>query len=309
KYTERPGIVSLECGFHGRTLMAMSLTSKVKPYKFGFGPFAPEVYKVHSPYCYRCLFNATYPGCGLHCLEYVQRFLAAEAAAEKIAAVVVEVVQGEGGFIVCPKDFLLGLKELCKQYGIVYIVDEIQTGFGRTGRMFASEHYGLEPDLMALAKSIAAGLPLSAVVGRAEIMDAPAPGEVGGTYGGNPVSCAAALAAIDKVSADDLPARARHIGQVMLERLTALKEKYPLVGDVRGLGAMVGMELVRDRKTKEPATAQTSEIISRCAAKGLITLKAGIYDNVVRFLVPLVVTDEQLEWGLAVLESVVSEVA
>ncbi|MBC7334978.1 MAG: aminotransferase class III-fold pyridoxal phosphate-dependent enzyme, partial [Clostridia bacterium] len=141
KYTERSGIVALECAFHGRTLMAMSLTSKVKPYKFGFGPFAPEVYKVHSPYCYRCLFNATYPGCGLHCLEYVQRFLAAEAAAEKIAAVVVEVVQGEGGFIVCPKEFLLGLKELCKQYGIVYIVDEVQTGFGRTGKMFASEHY------------------------------------------------------------------------------------------------------------------------------------------------------------------------
>ncbi|MGB9825461.1 MAG: 4-aminobutyrate--2-oxoglutarate transaminase, partial [Desulfofundulus sp.] len=251
-YARKPGIIAFECAFHGRTLMAMSLTSKVKPYKFGFGPFAPEVYKVPSAYCYRCYFNSTYPECGLHCLENFTRFFAAEVAPENIAAMIIEPVQGEGGFIVPPPEFLPGLQELCEEHGIILIVDEVQTGFARTGRVFAVEHWGVQPDLMTVAKSIASGLPLSGVIGRAEIMDAPDPGHIGGTYGGNPISCAAALATIDYMLEQKLADRAARIGEMAMGRLRAMQEKYSLIGDVRGLGAMVAMELVKDRKTKEP---------------------------------------------------------
>ncbi|SHE92654.1 4-aminobutyrate aminotransferase / (S)-3-amino-2-methylpropionate transaminase [Desulfofundulus australicus DSM 11792] len=308
-YAKKPGIIAFECAFHGRTLMAMSLTSKVKPYKFGFGPFAPEVYKVPSAYCYRCYYNSTYPGCGLHCLENFTRFFAAEVAPENIAAMIIEPVQGEGGFIVPPPEFLPGLQKICEKHGIILIVDEVQTGFCRTGRMFAVEHWGVQPDLMTVAKSIASGLPLSGVIGRADVMDAPDPGHIGGTYGGNPISCAAALATIDYMQEQKLADRAAKIGETALGRLRAMQEKYPLIGDVRGLGAMVAMELVRDRKTKEPAKEEAGRIIQECYKRGLIIIGAGIFGNVVRMLMPLTITDEQLEQGFSILEEVVAEVA
>jgi 4-aminobutyrate aminotransferase/(S)-3-amino-2-methylpropionate transaminase len=225
-----------------------------------------------------------------------------------VAALIAEPVQGEGGFIVPPPEFLPGLKQICEKHGILFILDEIQTGFGRTGKLFAAEHFGLEPDLMAIAKSLAAGFPLSAVTGRAEVMDAPAPGEIGGTYGGNPVSCAAALQVIEIMKEEALPERANWIGSVMMERLKAMQEKYPVIGDVRGLGAMTAIELVNDRKTKEPAKEITSRLAAECYKRGLIFLSAGIYSNVLRFLMPLVTTAEELDQATDILEASLQEV-
>jgi 4-aminobutyrate aminotransferase/(S)-3-amino-2-methylpropionate transaminase len=294
-YTGKPGVIAFEAGFHGRTLLTMTLTSKVKPYKHQFGPFAPEIYKVPSAYCYRCLFGATYPQCGLACLEHFERFFVTEADPDHIAAMAIEPVQGEGGFIVPPKEFLPGLREICSRHGIVLIVDEVQTGFARTGRMFASEHFGVTPDLMTLAKGIASGLPLSAVVGRAEIMDAPTPGRIGGTFGGNPVSCAAALATIDALEQKGLSARAEQIGSRLTERLTALQERYPQMGDVRSLGAMVAVEFVTDPQTKKPAKETAAALIGECFRRGLLVMGAGIFSNVVRLLPPLVATEGQVD--------------
>ncbi len=305
---KRTGIVAFECAFHGRTLMTMTLTSKVKPYKFGFGPFAPDVYKVPSAYCYRCYYNSTYPGCGMHCLERFDRFFAAEVAPENIAAMIIEPVQGEGGFLVPPKEFLPGLKSICEKHGIVFIADEVQTGFGRTGKMFAVEHFGVEPDLMTVAKSIAAGMPISGVVGKAEIMDAPDPGHIGGTYGGNPVSCVAGLATIDYIQSNNLADRASALGSRAIDRMKGLQEKYPMIGDVRGLGSMVAMELVKDPKTKEPAKEAAGQIVSECYKRGLLLLGAGIFSNVVRMLMPLSITDEQFDQGFAILEDVLADV-
>ncbi|KJS12050.1 MAG: 4-aminobutyrate aminotransferase [Peptococcaceae bacterium BRH_c8a] len=306
-YTKRTGVISFECAFHGRTLMTMTLTSKVKPYKFGFGPYAPEVYKIPSAYCYRCYYRSTYPGCGMHCLEQFDRMFAAEVAPENVAAMIIEPVQGEGGFIVPPKEFLPGLQEICRKHGIVFISDEVQTGFGRTGKMFASEHWGLEPDLMTVAKSIASGMPLSGVVGRAEIMNAPEPGHVGGTYGGNPVSCAAALATIDYMEKENLVERARQIGEKTRARMLEMKDKYPVIGDVRGLGAMNAIELVKNRETKEPAKDEAAAVSKYCIENGVIVIGAGIFSNVIRTLIPLAITDEQLNRGLDVLEQAVAK--
>ncbi|CCO07410.1 4-aminobutyrate--2-oxoglutarate transaminase [Desulforamulus hydrothermalis] len=302
KYTGKTGIISLECGFHGRTLMAMTLTSKVKPYKYGFGPFAPDVYKIPSAYCYRCYYGLQYPGCGLRCLEQLERFFTAECPADKIAAVIAEPVQGEGGFIVPPPEFLPGLQAICQENDIVFIADEVQTGFGRTGKMFACEHYDLQPDLMTLSKAIAAGFPISAVVGRADVMDAPNPGEIGGTYGGNPIACTAALAVIDKIQREDLCARANCIGAQIKERLKDMQEKFPAIGDVRGLGAMVAVEFVKDRQTREPDQELTARLVAECYKRGLVVLAAGIFSNVLRFLPPLVMTDGQLNEALDILE-------
>ncbi|GAB6157166.1 4-aminobutyrate--2-oxoglutarate transaminase [Desulfotomaculum varum] len=302
KYTGKTGVISLECGFHGRTLMAMTLTSKVKPYKYGFGPFAPDVYKIPSAYCYRCYYGLQYPGCGLRCLEQLERFFTAECPADKIAAVIAEPVQGEGGFIVPPPEFLPGLQAICQDNDIVFIADEVQTGFGRTGKMFASEHYDLQPDLMTLSKAIAAGFPISAVVGRADVMDAPNPGEIGGTYGGNPIACTAALAVIDKIQREDLCARANRIGAQIKERLRGMQEKYQAIGDVRGLGAMIAVEFVKDRQTKEPDKELTARLVAECYKRGLVVLAAGIFSNVLRFLPPLVMTDGQLNEALDILE-------
>lgn len=308
KHTGKTGVISLECGFHGRTFMAMTLTSKVKPYKYGFGPFAPDVYKIPSAYCYRCFFGLQYPVCRLRCLEQIERFFTAECPGDKIAAVIAEPVQGEGGFIVPPPEFLPGLQSICKDNNIMFIADEVQTGFGRTGRMFASEHYDLQPDLVTMSKAIAGGFPISAVVGRAEVMDAPNPGEIGGTYGGNPVSCVAALAVIEKIEREQLCERANVIGVQITQRLKGLQEKYDVIGDVRGLGAMAAVELVKDRQTKEPNKEITAQLVAECYKRGLVVLSAGIFSNVLRFLPPLVITDGQLNEALDILEEALEAV-
>lgn len=300
--TRRTGIIAFECAFHGRTLMTMSLTSKVKPYKYGFGPFAPDIYKVPSAYCYRCHYRSSYPGCGMHCLENFERFFTTEIDAEHIAAMIIEPVQGEGGFLVPPPEFLPGLKAICEKNGILLIADEVQTGFARTGKMFAIENWGVEPDLMTTAKSIAAGVPLSAVTGKAEYMDAPDGGNIGGTYGGNPLACVAGLETIKYIEEKALCSRATKIGEVTMSRLKALQERCPAIGDVRGVGAMIGIELVKDRETKEPAKELTGKIIQYCLEQGVMLISAGVFGNVIRLLIPLVVTDEQLDRGLTILE-------
>lgn len=300
-YTGRPAMVSFENAFHGRTYMAMTLTSKVMPYKKGFGPYCPEVYRMPFAYCYRCAFGLRYPECDLRCADALDDFFVNHVDPQSVAAVIAEPVQGEGGFVVPPKDYFIRVQEICRSRDILFIMDEIQTGIGRTGRLFASEHFGVEPDIIVAAKSLAAGLPLASVTGRAEVMDKVHVGGLGGTYGGNPLACRAALAVLDAVDGAFLE-RASRLGQTVLSRFLEFKEKYPLVGDVRGLGPMVAMELVRDRSTKAPAGDETKEIIKRCWQRGLILISCGQYSNVIRTLMPLVITDEQLQRGLSILE-------
>jgi 4-aminobutyrate aminotransferase / (S)-3-amino-2-methylpropionate transaminase / 5-aminovalerate transaminase len=311
--TGRPNIIAFQNAFHGRTLMGMSLTGKDQPYKVGFAPFAPGVYHAVFPYSYRCpepscVHNGGTEACPIERGEAIEQMLRTDVPANQVAAIIVEPVQGEGGFVVAPPEFLRRLREICTREGIVLIADEIQTGFGRTGSMFAVEHGSVEPDVMVLAKSLGAGMPVAAVVGKAEIMDAPVPGSIGGTFGGNPVACRAALAVLDLFERDNLVMRSQEIGQVVSGRFREMQERYSLIGEVRGLGAMVAMELVSDRKTKEPAREETSGIIHRCHEAGLIIIKAGLYDNVVRVLVPLVVTREQLQEGLDILEQALAAV-
>ncbi len=302
-HTRRPAVIAFENAFHGRTLLTMSMTAKVNPYKYNFGPFAPEIYRLPYPYCYRCPFGLSYGSCGMHCLEYIEESFATHIAPDNVAAMVVETVIGEGGFIIPPPEFLPALKKLCERFGILYVADEIQSGYGRTGKMLACEHYGLEPDLVTLAKSIAGGLPLSAVIGPAEVMDTPVVGGLGGTYSGNPVACTAALAVLETIAKENLMERATALGQTAMERFKEMQERYPVVGDVRGLGAMVGIELVNDRLSKEPAPEATKKVMQYCYEHGLILVKAGMHDNIVRLLLPLVTTDEQLLAGLEVIEA------
>lgn len=307
-YTKRPGILCFENAFHGRTAIGMSLTSKVKYYKYGFWPFSPEVYRAPYAYCYRCSYNLKYPSCNIYCAEFIsEKFFDLYAAAESIAAIVVEPVQGEGGFIVPPKEYLGRLQKICKDHGIVLIIDEIQTGFGRTGKMFAYEHSGVEPDILITAKSLAAGMPLAAVTGKAEIMDSVENGGVGGTFGGNPVCCRAGLAVLKILKEKGLVERANEIGKKIMEKFHSFSEKYPFVGDVRGLGAMNAMEIVVDKKQSKPDGDLAKAIVKRCYEKGLIMLTAGGFSNVIRHLVPLVVTDEQLEKGLKILDEAMAE--
>jgi 4-aminobutyrate aminotransferase / (S)-3-amino-2-methylpropionate transaminase / 5-aminovalerate transaminase len=294
-YTRRPAVIAFEGGFHGRTLLSLSLTSKVHPYKAGLGPFAPEVYRVPFPNGYRG------PDCST-ALEALERAFQTQVPAEQVAAIVIEPVQGEGGFVVCPQDFMAGVRRLCDRHGIVLVADEVQTGVARTGRFFAMEHYGVEPDLLTVAKSIAGGLPLSGVLGRAEIMDSPAESAVGGTYIGNPVAQAAALAVLDVVEDEDLCERAAAIGEVVRARMTDWHGRFEAVGDVRGLGAMLAIELVRDRGTMEPAPELATLIAEQALGRGLMLLKAGVYSNVIRVLVPLVISDGELDEALDVWE-------
>jgi 4-aminobutyrate aminotransferase/(S)-3-amino-2-methylpropionate transaminase len=305
--TGRPAIIAFEDAFHGRTLLALSLTSKMKPYKFGFAPYAPEIYRMPYAYCYRCAFDLEYPSCELRCAYFLRDFFHTHISAEQVAALIVEPVLGEGGFVVPPKEYFKVLKKICEEDGIVFIADEVQTGFGRTAKMFAMEHYEVEPDITVMAKSIAGGLPLSAITGKAELMDHPQVGGLGGTYAGNPVACRAALAVLDQFEKMDLLKKAEKIGKKVLEKFKEFHEHYPVVGDVRGIGAMVGMELVADRKTKEPATAFTKKLIDLCREKGLLMISAGTYSNIIRPLMPLVVTDQQLEEGLSIIEEGLSE--
>lgn len=305
--TGRSAIITFQDAFHGRTLLALTLTSKTRPFKLGFGPFAPEVYRIPYAYCYRCAFDLTYPDCGLKCAHSLRDFFDTHVPAEQVAALIVEPVLGEGGFVIPPPEYLSTLKRICEEKGIVFIADEIQTGFGRTARMLAVEHFAIEPDMVVMAKSLAGGVPLAAVTGKAEIMDHPPAGGLGGTYGGNPVACQAALAVLDCFETHGLLSRAAEIGARTLQRFHAFQENHSIIGDVRGLGAMVGMELVIDRRSKEPATALTGQVIARCREKGLLLVSAGVHSNVIRPLMPLVIADDQLERGLTIIGEALGE--
>jgi 4-aminobutyrate aminotransferase / (S)-3-amino-2-methylpropionate transaminase / 5-aminovalerate transaminase len=294
-YTKRQAVICFEGAFHGRTLLSMTLTSKTHPYKAGLGPFAPEVYRVPFPHSYRGPDVQT-------ALASLERALLTQVAPESVAAVVIEPVLGEGGFVVAPQEFLAGVRRICDEHGMVLVVDEVQTGFGRTGKMWAIEHYGIEPDLMTVAKSIAAGLPLSAVIGRAEIMDAPPDSAIGGTYVGNPVAQAAALAVLDVFADEGLVARAAAIGETIRARMESWQEQFDAIGDVRGLGMMLAIELVSDRERKEPAPEAATAIVQEALGRGLLLLKSGIYSNCIRVLAPLVLTDAEVDEALDVWE-------
>ena len=295
-YTKRPAVIAFEGGFHGRTMLSMTLTSKTHPYKAGLGPFAPEVYRVPFAHEYR-------GPSAQEALAALERAFVTLVAPETVAAIIVEPVQGEAGFLVAPQEFLRGVREICDRHGIVLVVDEVQTGFGRTGKMFAIEHYGIEPDLMTVAKSIAAGLPLSGVLGKQEIMDAPPDSAVGGTYVGNPVAQAAALAVLDVFDEEGLVDRANEIGEAIRARMLQWQERWSAIGDVRGLGAMLAIELVRDPATKEPAPELAAAVVEAAAERGLLLLKAGLFSNCIRVLVPLVIGDGELDEALAAWEA------
>ncbi|MGM9988228.1 MAG: 4-aminobutyrate--2-oxoglutarate transaminase [Bacillaceae bacterium] len=307
KYTGRTGIVSFTRAFHGRTLLGMSLTSKVKPYKFQMGPFAPATYKAPFPYLLHKPSGLSDEQYANFLIQQFEDFLYTEVAPEEVAAVIMEPVQGEGGFIVPPKTFVQAVARICKQHGIIFIADEIQTGFARTGKMFASEHFELEPDIITLSKSLAAGVPISAVVGRSEIMDAPSPGEIGGTYGGSPLGCVAALEVIKLMEENNLSDRAAVIGNRIQVYFTDLQKEIPYIAEIRGLGAMIGIEFLHD-ETKAPLKEFVAKVAKDCYEKGVILLSAGVHGNVLRFLSPLIITDEQLEEGLGVIGSIIKDV-
>lgn len=304
-YTKRPAVVCFEDAFHGRTLLAMSLTSKTHPYKAGFEPFASDIYRIPFAYPYRSAAGSSAADFARHLEDAFKRIVAPES----VAAVIAEPVLGEGGFVVPPKDYFALLQKICRKHGILFIADEVQAGIGRTGKWFASEHFGIEPDLLASAKSLGGGLPLSAVTGRAEIMDAPGVGSLGGTFGGHPLSCVAALAALETIEAEGLLARSVALGERFERRAAAWQRRWPLVGEVRGLGGMCAIELVRDPATREPADSETREVARFCYEHGLIAITAGTYGNVMRVLVPLVITDAQFDEGLGVLEAALAAVA
>ena len=298
--TGRQAVVVFDHAYHGRTNLTMALTARNMPYKQGFGPFAGEVYRMPMAYPFR--WPTGPDNCGPEAAAQAIDLITTQIGPENVAAVLIEPIQGEGGFIVPGEGFLPALVEFCRKHGIVFIADEIQTGFARTGRLFACEHEGIVPDLITTAKGIAGGLPLAAVTGRAELMDAVHGGGLGGTYGGNPVACAAALAALETIEQDNLVERARAIGDVLLSRLRALAERYDIIGDVRGRGAMVAMELVAGAGDKTPNPEALASVVKYCHAKGLILLTAGTYGNVIRLLPPLVISDALLDEGLTIIE-------
>ena len=300
-YTKRPAVIVFEGAFHGRTMLAMTMTSKTHPYKAGLGPFAPEVYRVPYPHSYRGPDTAT-------ALAALERAFLTQVAPESVAAIVMEPVLGEGGFVVAPTEFVQGIRQICDEHGIVFVVDEVQTGYGRTGRMWAIQHYDVEPDLMIVAKSIAGGLPLSGVIGKAEIMDAPDDSAIGGTYVGNPVAQAAALAVLDVFNEENLVERAGAIGDTIRSRMEAWRERWDAVGDVRGLGAMLAIELVLDSETKEPDADRATAVVEEAAQNGLLLIKSGTDGNCIRVLTPLVVTDAELDEALGVWEDALAAV-
>jgi 4-aminobutyrate aminotransferase/(S)-3-amino-2-methylpropionate transaminase len=308
-YTRRPAIIAFEDAFHGRTYMAMAMTSKTHPYKAGFEPFPAEVYRIPYAYCYRCSYSMTYPSCAVFCARHLEDTFKRVVAAESVAAVIVEPILGEGGFVTPPPEFYPALGEICRKHGILLIADEVQTGFARTGAMFASERLGLDPDLVVMAKSLTGGLPMAAVTGRADIMDVPGSGQLGGTFAGNPAACEAALAVLDMIEKDNLCARANDLGDRFRKRAAKWRSQWELVGDVRGLGAMQALELVRSKATRQPADAETRQVSQFCYEHGLVTITAGSYSNVIRLLMPLVITDAQMDEGLDVLEAALAHVA
>ncbi len=303
-YTGRSGVICFDNAFHGRTLLTMTLTSKVRPYKLHLGALAPAIFRAHYAYCYRCPWGLSYPECQVYCGEeyFEEDFFKHHVDPEEVAAVILEPVQGEGGFITPPPEYLAKIRRVCDRHGILLIVDEVQTGFGRTGRLFASEHFGVEADLITSAKSLAGGLPLGAVTGTAKIMDSVHPGGLGGTYAGNPLACRAALAVLEVIQEERLVARAEELGQRVLRELTRLRDKYQVIGDVRGLGAMLAIELVKDRASKRPASDEAKKLTAFCREHGLIILDCGTLGNNIRTLMPLTITLDQLAKGLTILE-------
>ena len=301
-HTRRSAVIAFAGGFHGRTLACMSLTGKVQPYKAGFGPMLPEIFHAPFPSDYHGVSTAM-------ALGALEQLFKTDVDPARVAAMIVEPVQGEGGFYVAPAEFLRGLRALCDQHGIVLIIDEIQTGFARTGRMFAIEHSGVEADLVTLAKSLAGGVPLAAVVGKSEIMDSPPAGGLGGTYAGSPLGCAAGLAVLEVIETEQLCARADRIGSAVLARLRALQSRWSCIGEVRGQGAMVAMELVKDRRPDAPDAELTKALVQAAGRRGLVLLSCGVYANVIRFLMPLTIPDSVLAEGLAILEAALEDVA
>ena len=310
-YTGRPAVIAFENAFHGRTLLGVSLTSKTDPYKKGFGPFAPEIYRVPAPYPYRCPSGKNCSGgCQGDCFGALEKAMTGYVHPESVAAVIVEPVSGEGGFLPFPDFYLRQLREFCDKYGIVLIVDEVQTGFGRTGKMFAIEHSGVVPDIVTTAKSMGGGMPIAGVTGKAEIMDSVHVGGLGTTYGGNPLACAAALAVMDAFEEDDILGKANVLGERVMGAMRDIQEKHPdFVGDVRGLGAMTAMELVKNAESKTPDKERTGEVVEAALQEGLLLLTAGQYGNVIRTLMPLNIADDELEEGLAILARVFDDVA
>ena len=308
-YTKRPAVICFEDAFHGRSLLALGLTSKTSPYKIGFAPFPSDIYRIPYAYCYRCAFGKKYPSCELACAEHLQEVFKRVVSPESVAAVIAEPLLGEGGFITPPKEFFRTIADICKRHGILFIADEVQTGIARTGTLFASEQFGVEPDMLIAAKSLGGGLPIASVTGRAEIMDAPGVGGLGGTFIGNPVSCAAALAVLDMVESENLCGRARSLGDRFVERAKQLQRRWPIIGAIHGAGAMRAIELVRDPETREPADAETKQVVRYCYEHGLLTISAGTFGNIIRLLMPLVITDQQFDEALQVMEEALAQAA
>ncbi|MDL1900066.1 4-aminobutyrate--2-oxoglutarate transaminase [Anaerolineae bacterium CFX9] len=301
-HTKRPAIIVFEGAYHGRTNLTLAMTSKYGLFKKGFGPFAPEVYRLPFPNLYRRPAGMSEEDYLDDCIARLDNALIAQVDPEAVAAIVIEPVQGEGGFIPAPARFLERIREICTQHGIVMIADEVQCGFGRTGRLFAVEHYGIVPDMIVTAKSIAAGMPLAAVTGRAEIMDAPHPGGLGGTYSGNPLACAAAIEAIEMIRQPEFLQRACDVGDRLRSHLLRIQDANEMVGDVRGLGAMVLMEFVTNRETKTPlGAAETVQVVQESLKRGVVAMRAGLYANAIRLLPPLNISDEQIDEGMGVI--------
>src|ERR1017187_923391 len=300
-HTRRSAVIAFSGAFHGRTLATMTLTGKVQPYKSGFGVLLPEVFHVPFPSAYHGVTPQ-------QSLAAIEQLFKADLDPSRVAALIIEPVQGEGGFYIAPPEFLRSLRALCDSHGIVLVADEIQSGFARTGRMFAFEYSGVEPDLMTVAKSIAGGLPLSAMVGKAQIMDAPPPGGLGGTYAGSPPACAAALAVLDVIAEGQLVERSRVLGTQLMARLKALQAKCPAIGEVRGLGSMVAIELVKSRRADQPDAELTRALVQAAATRGLVILSCGVYGNVIRLLAPLTISDALLNEGLDLLEAALTDV-
>jgi 4-aminobutyrate aminotransferase/(S)-3-amino-2-methylpropionate transaminase len=303
-YTRRAGVICFDNAFHGRTLLTMTLTSKVRPYKLHLGALAPGIFRAHFPYCYRCPWGLTYPSCRVSCGgEYFEEdFFKHHVDPEEVAAIILEPIQGEGGFISPPPEYLGQIRRVCDRHGILLIADEVQTGFGRTGKLFASEHFGVEADIITSAKSLAGGLPLGAVTGTAKIMDSVHPGGLGGTYSGNPLACRAALAVLDVIDGEGLLAKAEELGRRVREELMRLYARYEAIGEIRGLGAMLALELVKDRASKKPAAEEAKKLTTFCREHGLIILDCGTLGNNIRTLMPLTITPDQLAKGFRILE-------
>ncbi|MGL2994739.1 4-aminobutyrate--2-oxoglutarate transaminase [Flavobacterium sp. TSSA_36] len=307
-YTKRPAIICFEGAYHGRTMLTLSLTSKYGLFKKGFGSYAQDIYRFHSPNVYRRPDSMTEEQYIDFCIERFDQNLISHVDPSAVAAIIIEPVQGEGGFIPVPKRFLEKIRQVCDTHGIVFIADEVQAGAGRTGKFLSIEHSGVVPDIVTMAKSIGSGLPISAITGKAEIMDAPHLGGIGGTYSGSPIAVAGALATVKEIIKPEFLNRAVHVGQIITDRINAMKEKYPAIAEVRGIGAMLVVEFVKDRKTKEPDMDFAMAVIKKSVSNGVILIRAGLYTNCIRFLPPIVITDAQLNEGLDVIEKAIHEV-